>query len=320
MRSRALGRLLTSIVAIVLSGSSVARAAEVRVEAPQSCVEAASIDEQVDGILGQPVATVDGVDFEVKIAADAAGRWTLRLDTIDRTAGARRTRTLAASTCAELADAAAVAIAVSIKSASEARRTRPKADPPPASEPPVPVVERAIERPPASAPPEPRRRALALSLVADTGTMPRTAFGLALDGSFQLRAVRFVGQGALFLPQEMRRPSNVGGDFQLALAAGLACLGGELGRVTLMACAGGEAGRLSGSGVGVSSPRTVGTLWLAGRAEGSASLALGPRVALLARAGAAIPAFRPTFQLDATTVHQAKAVTGRATIGVEVTF
>lgn len=309
--------LLAVGAAIVASGPD-ARAAEVRVHAP--CAEGDSIAEQVDGILGLPVASIDTVDFDVKIAAGGAGRWTLQVDTLDREAGTRRTRELAAATCAEAADAAAVAIAVSIKAATETRApARRKEAEVPAPAPPPAVVEK-VTRAPARAPEESRRTSVALAIVGDSGTLPKTAFGLELDASLRWRSLRLVGQGALFLPQESRLNGSAGGDFQLALAGVLACLGGEVGRVGLQACAGGEAGRLSGSGFGVGSPHSVATLWLAGRAEAGLNVTVAPRVALAVRLGAAVPFLRPKFELDATTVHRASPVTGRATAGVEVSF
>jgi hypothetical protein len=303
-------------------------AAKVLVNTSDECTEASSIEEQVDGLLGRPVVSVEGIDFEVTIDKNRDRRWTLHLDTIGKVKGSRRTRQLTANTCAELADAAAVAITMSIKAVTDTEgHPRPEANPSPADESaaqheagPIPSIQRAPDQAPA-VPPVPARKSLTVSAVGDAGAMPRAALGLAVDGSLQFRTVRLVAEGAIFAPQDVYVTGGLGGQFQLMLLGVLGCLTDEVGRVTLLGCAGGEGGRLTGTGLGVSSPHAEGTLWLGARAEIGTRLALGPRTALALRAGAVVPVFRPTFQLDDTrSVHQPSAVTGRATAGLELAF
>jgi hypothetical protein len=309
----------------IFAGTAVplrAVAAHIEVRAPRECVEASSIAEQVDGILGQPLTAVAGVDFEVAIAEGPRRRWRLRLDTIEQGDGSRRTRELTAQTCAELVDAAAVSIAMSIKSTADTREARRGAAPatesataPGPAGAPSAELQRAAT--PAAAPPPPARKSLAFAAVADAGAMPKTGFGVGIEGALRFRALRIAGTGALFLAQQTRIAGNVGGDFQLAVGGLLVCFTGDFGRLTLLGCGGPELGRLSGEGVGVSNPRSRGALWMAGRAEVGGTLALGPRLALLLRAGAAVPALRPKFVLDGTTeVHRPDAVTARATVAL----
>ena len=314
MSRRAAAATVAALVAVCLAPRT--RAAEVRVAASAACVEASSISEQVDTLLGRPVASIEGVDFEVAIARESVGRWSLNLATIDRERGSRRTRALTAGSCAELADAAAVAITMSIKaSAEEGGHGRPAAEPPAAA----PATPTIVVAPAA---PAPRRASLELSLsgLVDAGAMPRAAFGLGLAGTLDLQALRLVIEGALFPSQDTHLGDGAGAELQLVFVAGLACFTNDVGRLKLLACGGGEAGRLTGAGFGVSNPRSRGALWLAGRAELGASFLLGPRLALVASAGAALPALRPTFELDATTVYRPSALTGRATVGVALAF
>src|SRR4051794_14884575 len=93
--------------AVSASGSA-AQAAEVHLTAPDGCAEADAVVEQVETLLGRPLASVDGVDFDVAIARSAPPRWRLLLTTIDRSAGERRTRQIDGVGCSELSEAAAV--------------------------------------------------------------------------------------------------------------------------------------------------------------------------------------------------------------------
>jgi len=113
--------------------------AEVRVRAPDDCADAGAITEQVDGLLGRALATVDGVDFDVDVAAVSKQAWRVRVDAVSRADGSRRTREIAGHGCAELAEAAAVAIAMSVDAnvaeTRAPRRSEGAAPPPAPSEP-----------------------------------------------------------------------------------------------------------------------------------------------------------------------------------------
>jgi hypothetical protein len=326
---RRLVLLLVSFAAVV--DPSAARAAMVRVQAPEGCPEASGIVEQVDGLLGRPLASIQGVEFEVEITEGAQRRWQLRLETVEGASATRHARELSAATCGELADAAALAITVSIKSLLDSTGS-PRA-PDPSAAPPVtaaPTSPRVVPTRTAGtsrreedvgATPTTRRRTLQVAAQGDEGAMPDFAFGLGLEGALRTGPLRLAALAALFPSQERRLAGAVGGRFQLALVGALACGVAEVGQVGLLACGGGEIGRLSGEGVGVSSPRAQSTLWAAGRAEVGLVLALGPHLAAVLRAGVAVPIFRPTFLLDGSVqVHEARSVTARGALGIEASF
>ena len=100
-----------------------ARAAELTVDAPAL---RASIRRRwptrSSDLIGRPLAEVADVDFRVRIAETSPGKWRLHLETIDgkgsagRAAAVRGSREIDGATCAELAEAASVAIAVSVRS------------------------------------------------------------------------------------------------------------------------------------------------------------------------------------------------------------
>lgn len=319
---RSLGHAVLGCLVVATIGfvTSRAGAATLQMRAPESCVEAESVGDQVEGLLGQPLTSVAGVDFEVSIERGVGREWRLRLDTLDKEQGKRRSRELTAKSCAELADAAAVAITMSIKSLAD-REPRARQPHPAAAVVAAPtavaVAPRAEEAPPAPT----LSRAAALTALVDSGAMPRAALGLGLEVALQRGGLRVLGSGTFFPSQQATLPNGVGGTFQLATGGALACLAQGLGRVTLLGCVGGEVGRLTGEGVGVSAPRARGTLWLAGRGDLGATFALAPNVAVVARAGAAVPLQRPTFLLNNdTAVHRPASLTVRATFGVELAF
>jgi hypothetical protein len=294
----------------------------VGVRAPDACADGSAIAEQAEGLLGRPLASVGGIDFEVDIASGARGVWRLRVDTVARSDGSRRTREIVGRSCAELVDAAAVAIALSVKASVAGGESRPatepiaKREPPPA--PTSPSSPASVKRPP------PRGASAALGLVADAGALPGLALGPALEGSLRIGGLLVVAQAGL-LPSEATigtmGTNQIGGDFTLIFGALLGCALTELKRITVAGCAGGELGRISGRGVGVTDPRLGAALWIAGRAELGVGIPIAARLTLLVRVGAALPASRPTFVVNgAVPVHRASAVTFRSLLGIELRF
>src|SRR4051812_25365596 len=171
-------RARRAIVSLVLLAAVVAggraRAANIQLHASRDCVDRADIADQVDALLGHPVAEVQGLDFDVDIAERPEHRWRLRLITIGRADGARRSREIDGSGCTQLADAAAVAIAMSIQSREVVRPAPVEAPPPPNPEPP----KLAAAGP---APPERShdlRLPIAVSALADVGALPHPGWGL----------------------------------------------------------------------------------------------------------------------------------------------
>lgn len=305
-----------AIVCLVLLASGVAAgeavAATIHVQASRECADRTEIADQVDALLGRPVAAVEGLDFDVDIAELPERRWRLRLATIARADGARRSREIDGSGCAQLADAAAVAIAMSIQSTAAAEPTEPHA----------PTV--APPRPPTlSADPEPAVRPhgvqfpLVVAALADVGALPHTGLGLTVGAALAWRHVLIIGEGAFLASAEARAPDNGGGRFRLIVAALLACVDEHFGRVGILGCAGGEAGILQAEGIGINRPRLQNVAWEAGRLELGLSRRLTATTSLFIRAGATIPWSRPTFTINNSTfaLHRPDVVTGRLVVG-----
>jgi len=311
---------MLACAAAVFSADRDAWSAEVRVHAPDDCADAGAITEQVDGLLGRGLTAVDGVDFEVDIAAASKQAWRVRVDAVSRADGSRRTREIAGRGCAELAEAAAVAIAMSVDaSVAETRAARPPA-------PPVPAVSAPAlaptAPPPAQSSAPPIRPSAGIGLAMDAGALPGLAFGPALQVAARRDHLRLAAEAAFFPSAETQLSNGGGGgDFRLALGGLLGCFTDGAGRLVWAACAGGEIGRVSGEGTGVVRPRLGSALWLAARAELAVELTFAGRFHAIVAAGAAVPAARPRFVIDQMTpIHQSSRVTARSLLGLGVAF
>jgi len=295
---------------VVAAGS--ARAADIHVQASRHCADQTDIADQVDVLLGRPVAAVEGLDFEVDIAERPDRRWRLRLATIDRADGTKRAREIDGSGCAQLADAAAVAIAMSIQSSGAA-------EPPPHHEPltAAPEPPKLVAGPAAVERPQGPRVPVTVAALADAGALPHPGFGLGLGAALAWGRLLIIGEGAVLFSPEVRVADTGGGQFRLIEGAVLACLDQRFGRVAILGCAGGEAGVVQAEGIGINRPRSQNVAWEAGRLEVGLTRRLNTTVSLFIRGGAAIPWSRPTFTIDndTLTVHRPAAATARVSVG-----
>jgi hypothetical protein len=310
--------LLATVVAVALA--SRAGAAELAVLGSDGCFDAQEIADQIADLLGRPLASVTGVNFEVTLARAPKAEWKLRLDTVD--GNEHRSRELTADTCAELADAAAVAIAMTV-------RSRAAAAPPHAPEPPAPVAPAApspapasvMTRAPAPTTPGPTTFAGGVAVVGDGGALPQPGIGVELGASLRHRRVRLTVAGTALAPQVAHATGDAGGEFRLLFGSAQLCLAVPAGRMALLGCGGYELGRLSAEGVGVLRPQLGSSRWQAARAELGLSIPVAARVAVLMRGGVAIPLSRTQFVVDGgTPVHRPGAVAVRLALGAELEF
>ena len=310
------------------ASASIAEAAQLSVDAPESCLDPSTLADEVGDLIGKPLGFVADVDFRVRIAETPKRRWRLRLEMVDRRAeggdgppAIRGSREIEGATCAELAEAASVAIAGAVRSiipdtaAPEAGRPATPAvtSPPIAGEP--ASLARPVRPTPFWYP------AVALALATDSGALPKTGLGVDLEGDFQRGSLRLIALATWFGSQDAIGAGEAGGTFQLALGGMLACYAPRWGRWTPLACGGFEVGRLAGTGTGVARPETGDALWRAARADLGVAAALGGNTALVLRAGMAVPLSRPEFVLDGSElVYRPGGLAGRLTAGLELGF
>ncbi len=310
-------RTRVAFSALILVGCAAsARAATLAVDAPDGCLDLATLNQEVADLVGRPLADSPDTDFRLTIAPGRGGRWHLKLEATHRDGtDPTRVRELDAAKCAELADAAAVAIAVSVRALAETGAPPATAGgsvvapgPPPTAVPTIAVAP--------SAPPPRWRPSLTLSVAGDSGELPGTGPGVMAGAMLGRRLVRLaltVG----WLPAR----ENAGGRFQLMFAAGDGCFAPAWGRWTVLACGGAEVGAYGATGQGVARPNPQTTLWRAGRARLGTAVGLTDTIAFIASATAVMPLARPTYLLDGLhPVYQPDAVGLRIDAGLEVGF
>lgn len=325
--------IFTAGCAVVMGLWRSAAAADVRWNGPAECGDVKDVVRQVEELIGRSLDTVDSVDFEITISKGTGETWQLELRSIERASGEARTRQFSGRTCNEVTDAAAVAISMSVQS----QETKPSRSETPNSEQegaPSAVETRA---PPKPAPvPKPRAREVrgttseghhpvirpsaALSFVGDVGALPNPGAGAELSGSLGYESVRATLLGALFASQSTSASGGVGGEFQLAFGAALLCFERLPPTLGIVGCAGFELGRLDGKGTGATVPHDRSAWWEGVRAEGGVNVPLNDAFSVAIRVGAVVPLSRPEFVVDDTSVHRPAALTGRASVGMEIRF
>ena len=294
--------------AIALTPSLV-RAAELRWRAPAECDRGTEATSQIEKLIGEPLAEVEGIAFDVEVSVRDDGAHVVALRTLTSD-GMARTREIEGASCEEVAEAAAVAIALSIS-----ERNRAAAEPMPA-EPATPAPEASL--PVVS---EPRWQAgLGLGVVSERGAMPEVGFGALLEGALEHGLLRLGLLIGMLPGQDFELAGrDEGGTFALALAAGQACVHPVFGRIHLLGCGGFEVSRLSAEGRGVSEPLDGDAVLVAPRAEVGVGIAPATAIRVWLRARAAMPLTRPAFLLDDTLeVHRPESVSFAGSLSAEI--
>jgi hypothetical protein len=316
--------------------------------APQGCPDDAQVLAAIQRLMGTtesqgaPALSVQG-DIESR------GE-TLVLKLVWRTASMQAERIMEASSCDELARAAALVVALAADPSS-AETSAPEAESPPrepsfglsppASTRPTPATQ---SRPPAAipnsslatypapgvvgdfssppssspssrAPTRPTTRAL---LALDAGSLPHIAEGAALGAGLGLGLVAFQAELALFVPQQ-KVVSEGAAELWLSTLSLRPCLSWSLSRLRVSPCAVLELDLLVGQGEGVED-RQAGAAWFPRFGAGAGlGYPLSKQFAWIADAWLLAGPWRPTFVLqDVVPVHEPNLLVGRWTTGLEL--
>jgi hypothetical protein len=268
-------------------------------------------------------------------------RWTVTLRT-RRPDASSGERVLEAGSCAALANATAVILALALvppgEAVSAAPASAPSSDsehasgtaPAPAPAPaPVPLQgseDRAPSPPPSSSSsPRPSRLpAIALGAFAatDATTLPGAALGgggsLAwTPGSLRIEASasRFAGQA------QTLDASTAGARFSMTSVGAGACYTVLRGALELAPCGGGSMHWVSAEGFGATANYDASARWAAVDAGLLARAPLTSWLALRARADGLVPLGRPSFEVENEgVVHKPPPLGIRAALGVELNF
>jgi hypothetical protein len=329
--ARTVGAVQCAALLALLFVAPSARAATLEWSGPQACAIRSELTEEVERLIERPLAEVGTLRFSVQVTGKP-GQLRLQLETREA-AGARAVRTLPGRTCSELAQAAAIAIALAVRESEQGSGEEAAAHPAraqalalrepedastAASDGNQDVAQQPLQR--QAARESAWGASLGLAGLIDSGSLPGVGPGAELEASLKYESVRLMGAGGLFASREVRRSDGSGGEFQLAFAALLLCAE-RLVRTpfVLLGCAGAEVGRLSAQGFGVSDPEQGSSAWRALRVEVGAAWLTGDSVRLFLRAGAGIPLTRAQFLIGGTErLHQPRTLASRALLGVEL--
>lgn len=303
----------------------------VRIEwdAPDSCPASDDVRREASQFLGQPAdpgqkksasATSETqIQVRARVEEHGTGRWLLTLE-IETLSGAI-VRRVEAESCAMLASAAALVLAVVLDPASVLEQvTEPTREPTPPTPP-------AVTPQPESRPAAPRREP---ALGGHARVAFETGFGflpsvdLGARASLGLRADRWRVElsGTYLPPRDVYAPdTTAGARLQLWTLGARGCYAPHVSRFEFPLCIGGELGSMRGDGLGISTPETS-------RARVSAAV-LGVAVVLVVHRLAGLYAGvdgwialdRPSFEIeDLGVVHEVTAGGVRGSLGIELRF
>jgi hypothetical protein len=302
-------------------------------QAPARCPGRNAVLERVTSLLESAAEAKAPVKARGTVLEPLPGAsWELTLETVQGEGTWRRT--IHARSCDELADAAALIIALVVD--PNLNPTPPAASVPPPARAPAPVPALTSTPPPPSAPrPPPAARPpavsrarvplhVAASAVGDVGSLPAAALGGELAAGADLGRARIEAVGTVFpeVHKVIARNPERGGDVEL-LAGGLrGCYlipwtGWEGG-----VCGGVEAGRLRATGFGAREfNATEDELWLAGRLGVIADIPVVDPLGLRFGLEGLLPLRRPEFVVPPLgTVHEPSWVSLRLELGIQAFF
>lgn len=305
------------VIAAVMLASAPAHA-DVSWDAPDGCPDADAVRAQVAQQLGREPADGD-LDVELRVARDG-DRWRL-----DMTAGGGE-RTLEAATCDELAQSAALIVAMTIEAAeSDAVDVASLGD---LERPPAPVLTRRREidiSDREASPPPPWKLRGRVFAVGDLGTMPEPAIGAGGAIELALGAWGIEVTAARMAPQRETVPGmpDNGAEMSLTTIATRLCYTAVRRRFASSGCVGGEVEIVGAEGFGFDDPIGRTTTFGGGPqlAIAWAYRVLGP-IAARVDVATGILVVRPVL-IEGTTgavIHDPNVLIWRGSFGFEATW
>lgn len=293
-------------------------------QAPAPCPDAAAVQQRLSASLAAlPGGWEPGARVRGRVSGGGGKEWVLELD-LERAApqgsGIPARRRLSAPHCDELADAAAVAIALALGDGRGARQLAQSEPPPAASALPSQATSIADVAPTESTrePAAPWLLALSADAVLDSGLLAGVGWGVAAGAQVEHRGWS-TGVYGVWLPERAEDVGpGQGADFQW-LAAGLrGCRQVSSASLRVHGCAGLELGALSAAGFGLSQAADSSSLVLAPVLGAGVSWPL-ERWALTSRLEGLLPLPRQEYTVDAgRRIHETPALVVRWTLGVAV--
>ncbi|HTA17723.1 MAG TPA: hypothetical protein VK989_00440 [Polyangia bacterium] len=296
-------------------------------QAPPGCPTAADVQNQFGRLLGGDAHAPSGkhIAATINVRTPAPARWSLELATV--LDGAAGRRNLEGDSCASVASAASLILALMIDPAAAERAATESAPPPPKPAAPPPSVTAAPSQARDTDSLPRARDVVGFARVFAGGVAallptPAPAVGVALGA----RRGRLAAEMSVLATGEERADgatiSTVGGDLRLIVGGARACgaLGGHA--VVWNVCAGGELEHLSGTGFGTSiAPTGKSILMGAGTAGLLVAVPVTATVALAFDVDAVARVYHPTMAIDMTNrVFQVPWLSAFATLGVVISL
>lgn len=301
---RTYGVKIALLVAALSAASDAQAASQVMLTwtAPSDCPSQADVLAQIDALTPATTEPARPLLVDAQIEARETGGLTLQLSV----GGAERR--LDAATCAELAEATAVIVAIAL---------HPDAPPsPPSSVAPAPARDLPSDHEETSV-----RVALRGFGLFDVAALPSPSPGLGAALGLRWPNLRVEGFFAMFAEQSatVDNPAGAGAEVGLALGGLRGCLGLGAPTVEVEACGSFELGNLSASAFGVDAPRQGSALWLAPGLELDVGYPLSASVGLFGSMGLLTPLGREHFDLrEIGAIYQPPKVSARGALGIEV--
>jgi len=311
------------------------RGLELDWSAPSDCPDEDSVRAAVERLVGRRLdpGAATPIYARAFILRPENGR--LRLDLSVTEPGAQpHERRVEAQRCAELADAAALIIALAID--PEAGAHDESAQPAPSSRPPsstpshsLPPSEPSEIVPPEEPPPEtpsermPSGFALAAVFGIDLGALPAPAPGLGVGGALRFGPNRLDLTATYWFAQRAHLLSrtSAGSDIQLFAANARYCRSFLHVPIDVATCAGFEGGIVHAQGFGVLNPGTGISPWLAPRVDLASAIPLTSHLDLTLDLAILVPLLHDRFVLaDLGEVHRTATMTARTLVGLDLHF
>ena len=315
-------------------------------DAPAECPTGATVAQDIERLLGRPLSATSQRPLQADAAlAQQAGAWQLRLQVTAGDAGARE-RALAGGDCAQLAEAAAVIIALAIDpdlkielpEEAPAAGTQPRPEPEAPSDPPVaelapPVAAVAVEQPlPTSTPPEPIPPPappteplvwrLGASALVDGLSLPKAAPGVELHGGAEWSPIRVELFGLHLFEQRQDVAGSAVGIVSLTAGGLRTCVEVRESAFSVGPCVSTEVGVLAARSEQVSSPDRGTSLWWGIGAGVRAGWHVSSVWEIELGAEVVLPMTRDRFVIEGVNevVHQSPDATIRGFLGVTRRF
>jgi hypothetical protein len=308
---------LCGLLAALGNAPSVAAApSTIEWEAPAPCPDTQALHERLRVLLGHESTSLGSVTEVRGVVARAGLDLRLTLELTEE--GQRSSRMIVAQDCADLLEAAALAITLAAHGEPDPLATG--AVPPGAEHSAAEPTTRpsAVDALEATADPD-LGGSVGAEAVLDFGALPSPAPGVAVEASAHLGAWA-LGIGGTFLPTQrlgVGRSEHV--EFGLLLAGLHACRKLLSGAWSISACVGFEAGQLSARGPEPAAARQVEDLWLAPGAGVGVSRELLGDLQLRLRAEPVMPLLRKQYAVNETEgVHAPAAIDLRLFVGLTI--